>query len=318
MIMAFLTGGMPGVGEIALILLILLLLFGAKRLPQLARALGGSLAEFRRGRIEGGGRGRRKRTGPKEDWTDCGGLGRCKWYLMREEYVIVTERPRNRNRTWAAVLAASVLCAVMCEVVRASPSGLNNIPNVDVAGRNVLVFQVWGNYASGASPAYIAGFKYGLPADIEIGLDSRVDSDDGGPLTGQAKWRIPLPGADAPYAALIGVANISDDRDDAGEADPYVVTGFDLDLARLSLGYSFQEDNYSFFAGLDETFTVQSRDLVPRADVRQIQDGDEWLLSAGLLHVLPLNLVFEGWVSVPTADGAEEVYTAKLNYVIEF
>ena len=39
--------------EILLILLVVLLLFGAKRLPDLARALGKSLREFKKGREEG-------------------------------------------------------------------------------------------------------------------------------------------------------------------------------------------------------------------------------------------------------------------------
>ncbi|MBN1269508.1 MAG: twin-arginine translocase TatA/TatE family subunit [Kiritimatiellae bacterium] len=41
-------GGSPGGGEILLVLLVLLLLFGSKRLPGIARALGKTLAEFRR------------------------------------------------------------------------------------------------------------------------------------------------------------------------------------------------------------------------------------------------------------------------------
>jgi hypothetical protein len=222
-----------------------------------------------------------------------------------------------RRIGWTAV-AACGLSIMICGMAWASPSGLNNIPTVDVVPRNVLVLQTWGNYVSGASPAYVAGFKYGLPAGIEIGLDSRVDSGDSGPLTGQAKWRLPIPGDESPCAMLVGVANVSDDRDEAGEADPYLVSGFDLGFARLNLGYSFQKDNESVFAGVDKAFALQSRGLVLRADVRQIDDGDEWLASAGLLHELPLNLVFEGWVSTSTADDAEEVLTTKLNYVIAF
>jgi len=51
MTLAFL-GGM-GIGEIGIIVLVLVLLFGARKLPELARALGSSLAEFKRGRQEG-------------------------------------------------------------------------------------------------------------------------------------------------------------------------------------------------------------------------------------------------------------------------
>jgi hypothetical protein len=226
-------------------------------------------------------------------------------------------RKSVRRIGWTGV-AAGGLSIMIGGMAWASPSGLNNIPTVDVAPRNVLVLQTWGNFMRGASPAYVAGLKYGLPAGIEIGLDSRVDSGDSGPLTGQAKWRLPLPGEAPPYAMLVGVANVSDDRDKAGEADPYLVSGFDFGFARLSLGYSFQKDNDSVFAGVDKTVTVQSRALVLRADVRQIDDGDEWLASAGLLHELPLDFVFEGWVSASTADDAEEAYTVKLNYVIRF
>lgn len=42
-----------GFGELLVILLVVLLLFGAKRLPELARSLGRSLSEFKRGRDEG-------------------------------------------------------------------------------------------------------------------------------------------------------------------------------------------------------------------------------------------------------------------------
>jgi len=39
--------------EILLVLLIVLILFGAKKLPDLARSLGKSLGEFKKGKIEG-------------------------------------------------------------------------------------------------------------------------------------------------------------------------------------------------------------------------------------------------------------------------
>ncbi len=44
---------MGGYGEILAILFLILLLFGSKKLPELSRALGKSLGEFRKGREDG-------------------------------------------------------------------------------------------------------------------------------------------------------------------------------------------------------------------------------------------------------------------------
>ncbi len=44
--------GMPGWQEILLVLIIVLILFGAKRLPELARSLGQSMNEFRKAKDE--------------------------------------------------------------------------------------------------------------------------------------------------------------------------------------------------------------------------------------------------------------------------
>ena len=51
--MPLLAFGQPGPTELLIILGIVLLLFGAKKLPGLSRALGRSLSEFKRGREDG-------------------------------------------------------------------------------------------------------------------------------------------------------------------------------------------------------------------------------------------------------------------------
>ena len=50
--LALLTGA-PGWMEILLILLVVTLLFGPKRLPELSRSIGRSLSEFKKGKKEG-------------------------------------------------------------------------------------------------------------------------------------------------------------------------------------------------------------------------------------------------------------------------
>ncbi len=44
--------GMPGYSEMVVIVLVILLLFGAKRLPELARGLGKSIREFKKATSE--------------------------------------------------------------------------------------------------------------------------------------------------------------------------------------------------------------------------------------------------------------------------
>jgi|ETNmetMinimDraft_26_1059896.scaffolds.fasta_scaffold223080_2 sec-independent protein translocase protein TatA len=51
--LAFFAGGAPGLPEILIILFVVLLLFGAKKLPELSRSLGRSLSEFKKGKDEG-------------------------------------------------------------------------------------------------------------------------------------------------------------------------------------------------------------------------------------------------------------------------
>jgi len=59
--------GLPGPGETIIILFIILLLFGGKRLPELARSLGSAMNEFRKAQEgltgEGGKPKKKKKAG---------------------------------------------------------------------------------------------------------------------------------------------------------------------------------------------------------------------------------------------------------------
>jgi sec-independent protein translocase protein TatA len=58
--------GMPGGPELLIILFVILLLFGAKKLPELSRSLGKSLGEFKKGQKEGDQPDPEEETGKKE------------------------------------------------------------------------------------------------------------------------------------------------------------------------------------------------------------------------------------------------------------
>ena len=70
--------------------------------------------------------------------------------------------------------------------------------------------------------------------------------------------------------------------------------------------------------GVDRVFAVWEQELVLRSDLKQVNDGDDLLVSAGFLLTLPFNLALESWLSIPTESGAEESVTVKLNYIIKF
>ncbi len=67
MSLGWIMSGRPGMGEILIIVLILVIFFGAKRLPELARALGRSINEFKKGKAEGYDENLEQKPDTKED-----------------------------------------------------------------------------------------------------------------------------------------------------------------------------------------------------------------------------------------------------------
>ena len=64
--MSYLAIGTPGVPELIIILVVLLLLFGGTRLPQLAKGMGKSIREFKKGINEGEDEAELDRTRARE------------------------------------------------------------------------------------------------------------------------------------------------------------------------------------------------------------------------------------------------------------
>lgn len=199
----------------------------------------------------------------------------------------------------------------------ASPSGLNNIPTTDVVGDKTLVIQGWLTMEDEVKPLYITGFKYGILDMVELGLDSKVGSDDEGPIALQGKLK--LIDFDFGLSALIGTEGVTFDGKIDENIVPYATISQDLKFLRLHLGYNFQKDNFGVFSGVDKTIRLfGDQDLTLRSDVKQVNDGENFLISCGFLLTLPFNLALESWLSMPTKDDAEESVTVKLNYIIQF
>lgn len=216
---------------------------------------------------------------------------------------------------------AFLAAALMAVSVRATPSGLNNIPTADTTGARTLVLQGFSTFGENRGPAHFAGFKMGLDPlgqRVEWGLDSRVGPDDAGPAVLQFKYALQFQ-APGPTLAL-GVANLAlteGDRDEAGQPFSYFVLTHDFGGMRAHAGYGLQSRNNAAFLGLDRTFKVFARDLMLRADLTQIDDRDQWLGSAGFLYLLHKNWALESWVSQPTERG-DASFTVKLDFIIKF
>jgi sec-independent protein translocase protein TatA len=68
----------PGFWQLVILLAVLLLLFGGSRLPKLARSLGASLTEFRKGLRGGGGEDEEDEEKRKLDTSPEGGKDEVK------------------------------------------------------------------------------------------------------------------------------------------------------------------------------------------------------------------------------------------------
>ncbi len=204
---------------------------------------------------------------------------------------------------------AAVLCLASAAPCLCSPSGLNNIPTTDIAPPQVVVLQGWGNAAKGSGPAYFAGVKFGATPDVEVGLDAKA-RPEGGPLTAQVKYRIPNP-AGVTWALAVGLANLSADRDRAGEPMPYLVASQAFFSWRAHLGYSAQKGASGLFLGAD--FRA-SPALLLRSDWVRAGRSTGAVSSVGALWTPPGPVVLEAWASFPRSGSEDTVLTFKVDW----
>ncbi|MDP7421225.1 MAG: hypothetical protein QGH40_05070 [bacterium] len=193
----------------------------------------------------------------------------------------------------------------------ATPSGLNNIPTADVTGLETLVFQTWVNLPDTAADEYYSGFKYGLTAGIEIGIDGKLSPGQEGPFTFQFKSL--LADDSEGFRILAGVEGISE-SDRAGEEVPYLVLSKEFKGIRAHLGYTFLDNQGGAFFGLDKTFEFQGKDLTVRGDIKKINNKNDLLRSFGFMYPLVDKIILESWISSPD-NASQDVYTIKFNYV---
>ena len=240
------------------------------------------------------------------------------------------------NRTLRYVLMGAVCLCVVGSPVWGSPSGLNNIPTTDVVPPRTLVLQTWRNLGYNRHPQQFVAFKAGGFKGLEFGVDWKAIDDTHGHAELQVKYAFDIAGDW--FKGVVGVANLSDNRQHNGYFFPYVATSVDVKLVRLHFGYAPQPHNEAFFAGIDKTVPFLNRNLQLKADGIQINDKKDVLFSAGFLYdfnplnedseaprsgairfleAITKNIVLEAWVSMPST-GHQESYTLKFNYVISF
>ena len=91
----------PGLGsvgpmELLILLTIILLLFGAKRIPELAKGLGTGIREFRKG-TSGQDEKDELNEGEKEEALTTGGAGEDTHNVRMQEEAVQEERPGERD-----------------------------------------------------------------------------------------------------------------------------------------------------------------------------------------------------------------------------
>jgi hypothetical protein len=222
----------------------------------------------------------------------------------------------TRNVTLALVCLG---VALVCTAAPAAPgTNLNDIPIADVLAWRSFELSTWTITGEREEPVWWGAINLGVLDYAEVGIYGMLGPTDEqqGDLRFFGKFVYPL-GEGLPNLG-IGLQNVTSDEDVNGNIDPYLAVLQDFGPVRGHLGYSFQEDDEAFFAGVDTSFDFLELPATVGLDILQTDDGDEWLVSAGFEYALPLNFVLESWYTWTTVDGAEDMLTIRLNWVTSF
>jgi len=218
------------------------------------------------------------------------------------------------------LLAFVCLAAAFVSTARAQHPGtnLNDIPIADVIEWRSFDISTWVTAGEAEEPEWWGAVYLGILDYAEVGAYGALGPRDeaSGDVRFFGKFVYPL-GEGKPSIGA-GIDNVTGDEGDNGSIDPYLVVTHDFGPVRGTLGYSFQEDDQAFFAGVDTSFDFLELPATVGLDVAQTDDGDEWLISAGFEYQLPLDFVLESWYTWTTVDGAEDMLTIRLNWVISF
>lgn len=87
--------GSIGMPELIIGLVVILLLFGAKRVPELARGLGSGVREFKKGTQEDEIEDKKKQEKKDEERIEAGGTGERDGATLKEDTSVQAEQKRS-------------------------------------------------------------------------------------------------------------------------------------------------------------------------------------------------------------------------------
>ena len=217
------------------------------------------------------------------------------------------------------LVAACLGVALGWATALANPgTNLNDIPIAEVLASRTAEVSTWVTTGEGEEPDWLGAITIGILDYAEVGIHGVLGPTDEEQGNIRLFGKFVYPVKEDRCSLGAGIQNVSGDENDNGNIDPYLVATHDFGSVRGHFGYSFQDDDEAFFAGVDTSFSFLEMPATVGLDITQTADGDEWLVSAGFEYALPLSFVLESWYTWTTVDGAEDTITLRLNWVISF